>query len=787
MKKSGNGSPKRKRTGLRGLILGAGCILCVRAVLALWPYPELDAFRERSYGLVLQDRKGLILRVFPAADGVRREWADLAEIPAGVVRIFLRAEDRRFYFHPGVDPLSVLGSALRNLQAGRIVSGASTVTMQLARLIRAHPGSLRGKLREAGDALRLEARLSKKEILELWLNNIPFGSNIEGLPAMGRARFGRPAAALDESRAALLAMVPRRPGRYDPAVNPEGAVSAALAFSVRRGLGLGEAALRDAAAEATAPAAAPAAAPAEAPAAASAEAPAARVGTPGFSEKAPFFAPHFTEAAALSLKAAGNPPPPGPVRTTLDRDFQAYAEELLQGALGQVRDNRVTTGAVLAIENDTGLIRVYVGSASWFDEEHSGKIDGVRVINQPGSCLKPFLYALALDSGFGPQDILPDLPTIFGGHEAYIPSNFNRRFNGPVRLRVALASSLNIPAVYTIERLGVASFEDFLVSLGFDSIAASRGVHGTGLALGNGEVSLWELVRAFSVFPRGGTLVNLNYMEDPGLRGGAESRQVMSPYAAWVISDVLADRASRFTGFGPAPVLATPFSAMFKTGTANQFQHIWALGASRRFTVGVWMGNFSGETVIGSTGSSIPARIAAELLTVLEREDGGGGPAGGAPPELAVPVPICALSGMAAGPDCGGRLREWLLPDRIPPPCTWHRKSGLVYPPEYQAWLEERFRSGRAGNGPGEKSAARIRIPVSGSVFYLDPALPPEAQALRLETAGFGPEAPVYIDHILQGVLNPAGVYVLPLFRGRHRVTVEDDTGALAWADFEVR
>jgi penicillin-binding protein 1C len=635
--------------------------------------------------------------------------------------------------------------------------------MQLARLIRPRTGGFSGKLREAGDALRLDAKLSKKEILELWLNNIPFGSNIEGLPAMGRARFGRSAAALDENRAALLAMVPRRPGRYDPAGNPEEAVRAALALSVRCGLGLREAALREAAGEA------------------------AQNGASGGWEKAPFFAPHFTGEAAASLRAAGSSPPLGSVRSTLDLGFQTYGEELLQRALSRLGDHRVTTGAIVAVENETGAIRVYVGSASWFDEENSGKIDGVRVINQPGSCLKPFLYALALDSGFGPQDILPDLPTIFGNSEAYIPANFNRRFNGPVRLRVALASSLNIPAVYTLERLGVGTFEDYLVSLGFDSIAASRGSHGTGLALGNGEVSLLELVRAFSVFPRGGFFLPLKYIEET--ENGAGRRRVMSPYAAWVISDVLSDRASRFTGFGPAPVLATPFPSMFKTGTANQFQHIWALGASQGFTVGVWMGNFSGETVIGRTGSSIPARIAAELLGALETEGPRDGPVGGAPPEFTAAVPVCALSGMAAGPYCGGGLREWLPPDRIPAPCTWHRSTGLVYPPEYQAWIEERFRSGRAGDwaGPGEKSGGLIRIPVSGSVYYLDPALPPEAQALRLETAGFGPEASVYIDRILQGSLNPAGVYALPLFRGRHRVTVEDDTGAMAWVDFEVR
>jgi penicillin-binding protein 1C len=772
-------------------------------VAALLPYPELAAFRGRSYSLVLRDRQGLVLRVFPAEDGVRREWADLGEISPGVVRIFLRAEDRRFYFHPGVDPLAVLGSALRNLRAGRVVSGASTITMQLARLVRSHPPGFRGKIAEAWDALRLEAKLSKAEILELWLNNIPFGSNIEGLSAMGRSRFGRPAAALDESRAALLAVVPRRPGRYDPARNPDAAVAAALALSTRGGLDLDGAALRAAAAEAVLTEAAP-----------SADA------DPGGLERFPFFAPHFTERAAAAFNAAGSPPAPSRApRTTLDLGLQRYGEELLRRALAELGDNRVTNGAILAIENESGAVRLYAGSASWFDDAVSGKIDGIRVRSQPGSCLKPFLYALALDSGFAPSDILPDLPTVFGGPEAYIPSNFNRRFNGPVRLRVALASSLNIPAVYTLERVGVGAFEDYLVSLGFDSIAATRGIHGTGLALGNGEVSLEELVRAFAVFPRGGLLGELRWFEagaegppntegpsntkgPPNTEGPAPARRVMSPYAAWAIADILSDRASRFTGFGAARTLAAPFPAMFKTGTANQFQHIWALGASRRFTLGVWMGNFSGETVIGRTGSSIPAGIAAELLRVLEGEEGReDGPVGGPPPEFTEEVLICALSGMAAGPDCGGVLRERLPPARIPGPCVWHRGGGLVYPPEYQAGLEERFGTGRS-NSPGRTETGQanspglageggtrgsIRLPVSGSVYYLDRALPPEAQGLRLETSGFGPEAAVYLDGILQGVLNPAGVYALPLFRGRRRVTVEDGTGAGAQVEFEVR
>ncbi|MDR1575222.1 MAG: penicillin-binding protein 1C [Treponema sp.] len=774
----------REKTS-RFIKLTAGLLACAllpRLALRAIPYAELEAYRGRSRGFAVLDRNGAALRVFPAEDGVKREWASLDEIPPGALRVFIRAEDRRFYLHPGVDPLAVAAAALRNWRAGRTVSGASTITMQLARLVKPRPPGLMGKAREAFDALRIEARLSKKQILELWINGIPFGSNIEGLPAMTRARFGREIARLDDTRAALLAVIPRRPALFDPALNPDAAVQAALALSRYCRLNLDEAALAEAASEA---------APLEAA-----------------ELKSPFYAPHFTGRAAAVYR--NNPPPVpaktgrGPLRTTLDLELQLYAEKLLAAELALLENNRVSNGALLALDNESGGALVYVGSASWFNEKIGGKIDGVQVENQPGSCLKPFLYALALEKGLSANDILPDIPTVFGGGEAYSPSNFNRRFNGPVRFRVALASSLNVPAVYLLERLGVGAFEEYLSSLGFDSISRSMGTNGVGLALGNAEVSLEELVRAFSAFPRGGRIAEIRFFADLPERP-FQTRQVMSPDSAWLVSDILADRASRFIGFGPAPTLATDFPSIFKTGTANQFQHIWALGATARFTVGVWMGNFSGETVVGRTGSSIPARIAADLLRALEQSaPAAKGAEGGAlhqtmrstaPGDLR-PTEICALSGMAAGPACTGTVREWIRSQHLPAACSWHRRPGTepVYPPEYQAWLRERFRAGNvrsraASSGlPADPDGrAYIRIPVSGSAFYIDPGLPPEAQAIRIETAGFGAEAFVYVDDVLQGVLNQAGVYVLPLLRGAHRITVEDESGANAAVDIVVR
>ena len=751
--------------------------------LLVLPFPELRAYRDKPYGTVISDRNGTVLRVLPASDGVKREWASLGEIPPGVSKIFIRAEDRRFYFHFGIDVFSLAGSIYRNHKAARIVSGASTITMQLARLVHPHGGGFAGKVSEAFDALRIEAKLSKKEILVLWLNGIPFGSNIEGLPAMARARFGRSINQLDDNRAALLAAVPRRPGLYDPAINPEAAISSALALSDRGGLGLKESELREAAMEAALP-------------------------PQGSSDsRSPFLAPHFTERIAAMLADSNDRDFLLPhassqahaIQTTLDLGLQRYAEEQLAQELSLLSGRRVSNGAVLAMDNESGAVRVYVGSASWFDDAVSGKIDGIRFRGQPGSCLKPFLYAMALDRGFSPADIIPDLPTIFGNREAYIPSNFNNRFNGPVRFRIALASSLNIPAVYLLERLGVNAFEEYLINLGFDSIRETMGTHGVGLALGNAEVSLEEMVQGFSAFPRLGTPGKLTWTESvPASPGEA----MMSPYAAWMIADILSDKSSRFIGFGPAPTLDTPFMSMFKTGTANQFQHIWALGATRRFTVGVWMGNFSGETVIGSTGSSIPARIASRLLAAMEQSaaaentadrsviDPANNDNSSFVQNLSGPLPpgisqarICALSGMAAGPFCTGIALEWLRPENHPEFCTWHTQAGLFYPPEYRPLLTERFRSGstrNTGNGI-------IRIPVEGSLYYLDPFVPSEVQALRVETAGFDSDALLYVDGILEGSLNNAGVYALPLSRGYHTVVVEDKVGSSASVEFEVR
>jgi penicillin-binding protein 1C len=342
--------------------------------------------------------------------------------------------------------------------------------------------------------------------------------------------------------------------------------------------------------------------------------------------------------------------------------------------------------------------------------------------------------------------------------------------------------------------MGVNRFEQYLAALGFYSIAEKMGMHGTGLALGNAEVSLEELVCAFAAFPRGGSpaklqLYNTSEDDKPIIAEVSENNTfVMTPETAWLISDILSDKASRFPGFGPAPVFQLPFPAMFKTGTSNQFQNIWALAATEQYTVGVWMGNFSGETVVGTTGSAIPARIAANILNQLEFDAGNrtsslDAHVGGMIPSGLSEQEICTLSGMLASQYCAGSITEYYSDTNDEGLCSWHTFSGTMYPSEYQSWIVERYRNAEAGNTQN----AGIRIPVSGSVFYIDPSFPKSAQAVRIETYGFENDARVFVDGSFYGSINRAGVFMLPLERGKHHIAIEDDSGRYASVDIEAR
>lgn len=755
----------QKNVRAAGLCAAGALLLFAALDLFFLPFPKLNAFRKRDWSTRIYDRRGTLVQVLALEGGVRREFTPLSAMPQQAIDIFLAAEDKRFFSHCGLDFSAVVRAALQNIRNAQMVSGASTVTMQLARLVvPAKKRTLAAKLNEAWNALRIERRLSKNEILELYLNTLPFGFQTEGITSAAKTFFAAPLEELSIEQLCCLAVIPRRPSGNNPLEHPQ--VCAERACELYRSL-FGDS-----------------------------ESPEIFVHIAENARRAeyPFYLPHCVDFLKKRLTREGRSLPPE-IRLTADALFSFHAENLLAGELANNSYARVYNGAVFAIENETGNIIVWVGSNSYFDRDHQGQIDGVTAMNQSGSSSKPFLYALALDKGYKPSDVLPDIPLRFGSDEVYIPRNFNNRYNGPVRFRTALASSLNVPAVSLLDSIGEAFYADTLDKLHFDSIRTKGLDAGLALALGSAQVSLYELVRAFSVFPRDGTVIPLRLLEDSGGSGEAlrsadsppdsvndnfSPSRVYSPDSARIICSILSDSEARVKGFGFSSVFKTDFPSMFKTGTANQYQSLIALCASSAYTVGVWLGNFSGETVIGKTGSSIPAYVAKEVLTRLQTSADGSGkilPARNfAEPEHWHRGTVCALSGMIASSDCPNTISEY-LPDSLTAEdkkrlrCTWHTKENgrlkTVYPEEYRNWFlsAERYGAVNAGGVP-----LTIVRPVSGSRFLYDRAYKNIAVVPLEINGGHGDTVRVFLDGAEYAVLERPFFINLSAGKGKHRV-----------------
>ena len=835
-----------RKLSKKQLLYGAGALLlalCLGAWLSLFlPFPELDAFIQRDWSTRVYDRGGNLIQILALENGIRREFTAYEAMPPDAVRIFLAAEDKDFFTHRGVDIAAIVRAAYQNISSRKRVSGASTVTMQLARLVvPAKRRTFFAKLREARNALRIERRLSKRDILELYLNSIPFGFQTEGLTSAARNFFSLPLSEITPEQLCCLAVILRRPAGYNPLEHPEACAekAAALYRSVFEPESGRQDSRQDIRLEDRQ----------ESQPDNLIEERLLQAARTAHRFEYPFNMPHYIEYLVRRHKAGDFQPrqealnkniqpqtedisgvlqrgtqphrnrqtarqPEAAARTlppdwylTADNALSAQGEFLLQAQLKSNPQARVHNGAVLVIENATGNILAWVGSNSYFDDENNGKIDGVTALNQSGSSSKPFLYALALEKGWKPSDVLPDIPMRFGREEAYIPRNFNNRFNGPVRLRVALASSLNIPAVYLLNEIGSETYLKTLEELGFQSIGAKGDEAGLSLALGSVPVPLYELVRAFSVFPRDGVLLPLRSFTDGSTADGfSEPRTVYCADTARLICSILSDSAARAKGFGFSSTFKTPFPSVFKTGTANQFQSLVALAASSAFTVGVWMGNFAGDTVMGKTGSSAPAAIARDLLVRLHRRplaDGTLTPAQPfAEPEHWRRESVCALSGMPAGSACPNTVQEY-LPSAFDggyhpfdtavrhgtyeqenarygqgsdtykqegSGCTWHRTQNehtvTVYPEEYRRWFANSTRHGTIGR---PDNALTVIRPADGSHFVgsaISSGIPIEI------TGGAEDTVQIQYDGLPPFTLNRPFSGSLPSEKGEHRLIV---------------
>lgn len=701
----------------------AACLLIVQVFFVLClkclPFKALKEFKNHQYSTRFYDRNGNLLEIMALEDGLRREWTPIEHIPEEVKTIFIEAEDSAFYKHHGIYLPAIFRAALQNARNGRTVSGASTITMQLARMVvpRSTPNAtIKDKIKEAFIAFRIEAKLNKQQILELYLNNLPFGFRTEGVTSAAKNFYGVSLYELSTEQIKSLALIPRRPSFYVRQI------PSVKAFDY------------------------------------------------------PKEEPHFLEWVKKQYKDTKIPEN---VYLSIDSEFSEAVRRHLEQVVTSYSDARIADGAALVFDNYTGEILVWCGSINFYRED-TGQIDSVLVKNQTGSSMKPFLYAMALENGFAPSSVLPDVPIDFGSTEVYVPQNFNNRFNGPQLFRTCLASSLNIPAVTLLYRLGVDRYLEVLQKAGFDSLVEQRGNLGLSLALGAGEVPLYELVRGFSVFVRGGTVRNLRYLSNEYTADEKIETSVYAKDTALIICDMLSDRVARSLGFGFAKVFDTPYPAIFKTGTSNQFQNIVALGSTKRYTAGVWMGNVTGETVIGETGSSIPAGVVRFILDELESRNN-------VPmeekafdkPERYKKQKVCAVSGMAPTQYCKSITEEYVLSGEMLEPCTYHvlnnGKIEVHYPNEYQRWF-----GGRNMNGALTYNGEfKFFYPQDESVFLFDKSLGAK-QRLKIDVAGgSGTKAELFVDGVSSGISERPFSWFIPITVGRHKLEAVSESNEI--------
>ena len=708
----------------------AGVVAILAAAACLWtafgtPEPGVPPFESvraahHPSDVRLLDRNGELLHELRVGETVRRlAWASLSEISPALQAAVLASEDRRFYRHGGVD-MKALTAALLHQVAGGPRRGASTITMQVAGLTT--PGLRRGggprtltqKWRQMRAAWAIERRWSKAEILEAYLNRVTFRGELQGISAAASVLFGKAPHGITQAEAAVLASLLRSPNAGQMAVTRR---ALALVEAVRQTVSRGE--IQTAVTR-------------------SLDAP------PGTGPRVSL-APH---AARRLLRAVPGPAPTfAPVRSSLDGSLQRIGADSLRRHLLAARERHVQDGALLVVDNQSGDVLAYVGGSG--DLSSAPYVDGIRARRQAGSTLKPFLYALAVERRLlTPASLLEDTPldlSVAGG--LFRPKNYDDQFRGLVTVRTALAGSVNVPAVRTLDLVGLETFVDRLRRLGFEGLTESGDYYGPSLALGSADVSLWSLVNAYRALANGGVWTPLRMT--PGELPGTTRRRLYSAETAFLISNILADRESRSQTFGLENALATPFWTAVKTGTSKEMRDNWCIGYSRRYTLGVWVGNFSGEPMRDVSGVTGAAPVWAEVMAWLHRNV----------PSVPPKPPAGLLARRVAFPrDIEPERVEWFLAGTEPQAVA--QTLALDHP--------------------------RILAPVQGTLIALDPDIPPSRQRVVFEAEA----AHVPVRWILDGadIGSAADLLAWEPASGRHTIALADEERRILDAvAFEVR
>ncbi len=674
-------------------------ILAMMAAI-FYPISTADLSPHSVESLRVVDRHGYLLREFLSDREGHGRWTTLDSLSPRLVQAAVIAEDKRFYEHRGVDILATMRALEQNIRAGQTVSGASTITQQVIRNLYHLPRNLASKAIEIWLAVRLEHTLSKQDILEQYLNRIPFGNLTFGAEAACQLYFGKAAFSLSWAEAAYLMALPKSPTTYNPYADRARATSRqhAILQRLREANRLTDDEWRRALTEKLIL----------------------------FPKTSPFFAPHFVEWATAHTSSRGE------FRTTLDLPLQVEVEKIIKAEIRQHAAQDVTNAAVLVVDNETGGILAFAGSVDYFDESHDGQFNAVQAKRQPGSTLKPFTYALAFQKGYSPATIIADVETNIPSEKGtFTPKNYDNRFHGPVRVRQALACSYNVPAVRVVQDLGVAELLSLLSRVGFESLDQPPDYYGHGLTLGNGEVTLYELTRAYRTLANRGNYSDLTAVP----RDTAISHRVLDERIVFLITSILSDPVARIPAFGYDSPISLPFPCASKTGTSSNYRDNWTLGYTQDYTVGVWVGNFDNAPMREVSGVSGAGPIFRSIMEYLYPDRF---PAPFAVPAGVVQKSICSASGELPHNGCPSVMTEVFLKSQVPTQvCRVHNAQGYAdwtaVSPVYRNWSQTSSLPTTRRNGTGQAKTVDILFPLHHSVFRIDPSVRRDIQALTFK------------------------------------------------------
>ncbi|OWY23195.1 penicillin-binding protein 1C [Sphingobacteriales bacterium TSM_CSS] len=747
-------------------LLFAACALYCMALFADMLLPPQSTKVE--YSQIITDKEDNILYAFLTRDDKWRMMTELNEITPELRKAIVFKEDKYFYFHYGINPVAIVRAAVNNMAYGKRTSGASTITMQVARLLQPKKRTYGNKTIEILRALQLEWHYSKLQILQLYLNLVPYGSNIEGVKSASVLYFNKMPNHLSLAEITALSIIPNRPTSLQIGKNNAQLTEARNKWLQRfaRARLFTKDAIDDALLE-----------PFNA----------GRL-------EAPKLAPHF----AWRMKDMFPDMPI--VKTNLRYNTQLKTETMVSNYIKRLYYQHIRNAAVVVLNNRTMEVEAYVGSADFLNTEDGGQVDGVKALRSPGSALKPYLYALAFDKGVvTPKLKVSDVPSNFSG---YTPVNFDGTYNGSVTIEDALAYSLNIPAVKVLNELGVNYFVDQLSKAGFGQVQADRSKMGLSLALGGCGVRLEELVKLYAAFANKGLFYPVRWLKNEPADTG--SVRLFSEQAAYVITENLTrisrpDLPKSIESSKSLPKIA------WKTGTSYGRKDAWSIGYNANYTIGVWVGNFSGEGVPELGGAVTATPLLFEIFNTVNYSPGSDW---FAPPENLEYRWVCSETGLLPQPDCNNRVMDYYLPmistnkmchhqqevfvsaDSSFTYCTaclpetgYKKKKYPLYPPEIVAFYEQQgipYEKIPPHNPNCDRlfsgNAPRITSPVNGLEYLLDPLDNTELM-LTCNTSNDVQLVHWYINELYLQPAPPTGKLFFTPKPGRNKITCVDDKG----------